>query len=88
VGENTRLAGRRCRRVSALETAVCSAPTDRVCVCVCVAAPSWRRRPKSLIVAAGDTARFHCAADGLPTPTVTWLINAHDANGTYSYTQF
>jgi len=39
-------------------------------------------------VAAGDTARFHCAADGLPTPTVTWLINAHDANGTYGYTQF
>lgn len=55
--------------------------SGRAVVCAYTAAPKWRRRPKSRIVSEGDSARFDCSAYGVPMPTITWLINGHDANG-------
>jgi len=53
------------------------------CAVVCdVAAPYWDRRPTSVVVSEGDSARFDCSAHGLPTPTITWLINGNANNGT------
>lgn len=39
---------------------------------ISVRAPIITKPPKSLIVKPGGTVSFHCQADGLPGPSVTW----------------
>ena len=44
-------------------------------VCVCTAAPYWLWKPESQDVAENETGTFHCRGEGIPEPTVKWLIN-------------
>jgi len=42
---------------------------------MCTAAPYWVEKPVSQDVAEGDTGTFRCRGEGIPEPTVKWLIN-------------
>lgn len=46
-------------------------------------APEFRSKPQNKVKPAAQTARFHCSADGIPNPTITWFKNGEplDING-------
>ncbi|KAG7471847.1 hypothetical protein MATL_G00102400 [Megalops atlanticus] len=39
------------------------------------AVPYWTKRPESELYAPGDTVKLECQAEGIPIPTVTWMMN-------------
>ncbi|XP_061842566.2 neural cell adhesion molecule L1.2 isoform X1 [Nerophis lumbriciformis] len=39
------------------------------------AAPYWTKEPVSQLYAPGEDVRLDCQAEGIPTPTITWMIN-------------
>ncbi|XP_012722031.2 neural cell adhesion molecule L1.2 isoform X2 [Fundulus heteroclitus] len=48
------------------------------------AAPYWTEIPQSLIYAPGDSVRLDCAAEGTPSPTISWTKNGDEISGTDS----
>jgi hypothetical protein len=42
--------------------------------------------PVNRIIAATESVRFDCSADGSPTPVVKWLINGISLDGDYLHT--
>lgn len=42
-------------------------------------------RPQSLVVQIGDTAQFHCAVSGHPTPTIRWLLDGVPLSNSITY---
>uniref|UniRef100_A0A3Q2DIU4 Neural cell adhesion molecule L1 n=1 Tax=Cyprinodon variegatus TaxID=28743 RepID=A0A3Q2DIU4_CYPVA len=48
------------------------------------AKPYWKEIPESLIYAPGETVRLNCAADGTPTPTISWTKNGEKISGSNS----
>ncbi|XP_043982790.1 neural cell adhesion molecule L1-like isoform X4 [Gambusia affinis] len=48
------------------------------------AAPYWKVIPESLIYAPGETVRLDCAAEGTPSPTISWTRNGEEISGTDS----
>jgi len=42
---------------------------------MCLAAPYWVEKPISQDVAENDTGTFRCRGEGIPEPSVKWLIN-------------
>ncbi|MED6256667.1 Neural cell adhesion molecule L1 [Ataeniobius toweri] len=48
------------------------------------AAPYWKKIPESLIYAPGETVRLDCAAEGTPSPTISWTRNGEEISGTDS----
>uniref|UniRef100_A0A3B5QUX3 Neural cell adhesion molecule L1 n=1 Tax=Xiphophorus maculatus TaxID=8083 RepID=A0A3B5QUX3_XIPMA len=48
------------------------------------AAPYWKVIPKSLIYAPGEMVRLDCAAEGTPSPTISWTRNGEEISGTDS----
>uniref|UniRef100_A0A8C5H529 Neural cell adhesion molecule L1 n=1 Tax=Gouania willdenowi TaxID=441366 RepID=A0A8C5H529_GOUWI len=39
------------------------------------ATPYWTKEPTSQLYAPGETVRLECQADGIPSPTISWMIN-------------
>lgn len=45
------------------------------------AAPYWKKIPESLIYAQGEMVGLDCAAEGTPTPTISWTRNGREISG-------
>uniref|UniRef100_A0A3P9QEM2 Neural cell adhesion molecule L1 n=1 Tax=Poecilia reticulata TaxID=8081 RepID=A0A3P9QEM2_POERE len=52
------------------------------------AAPYWKVIPESLIYAPGEMARLDCAAEGTPSPTISWTRNGEEISGEFLTTLF
>ena len=50
-------------------------------------APSFTTHPENLTIKVGGLAELQCAADGLPTPTISWYKDGHSitAGGRISF---
>lgn len=49
------------------------------------AAPYWKVIPKSLIYAPGEMVRLDCAAEGTPSPTISWTRNGEEISGQWRH---
>jgi len=47
------------------------------------AAPYWVEKPMSQDVAENETGTFHCRGEGIPNPTIKWLINGVPVTGEF-----
>ncbi|KAM4737433.1 neural cell adhesion molecule L1.2 isoform 2-T2 [Anableps anableps] len=45
------------------------------------AAPYWKQIPESLIYGPGEKVRLDCAAEGTPSPTISWTRNGEKISG-------
>lgn len=52
---------------------------------MCTAAPYWVEKPKSQNVGENDSVTFHCRGDGIPEPSVTWLVNGVPITSEFTY---
>ncbi|XP_071446700.1 peroxidasin homolog [Hetaerina americana] len=43
-------------------------------------APSWIESPKNVTVVVGETAKFHCTAEGRPIPAISWFFEGRPIN--------